>query len=138
WRRSQSFGRIPYHLKADDLDGDGRPDIVVGNRSVSDNVVLLRNEADRFTNAGSFRTGTAKKGETTVDEIRDVLLTDIDADGKPGLIAAARGSAKLIFWRGTGNLAYGQAFVDRRVASFEAKGPRGITRLPHALGVIFY
>jgi hypothetical protein len=138
WRRAQSFGRIPYHLKADDLDGDGRPDIVVGNRSVSDNVVLLRNGVDRFTNAGSFRPDTARRGETTADEIRDVFLTDIDGDRKPDLVAAARVSNKVIFWRGTGDLAYNKAFVDKRTAEFPGKGPRGIARLPDAIAVIFY
>jgi hypothetical protein len=138
WRRSQAMGRIPYHLKAADLDGDGRPDIVVGNRSVSDNVVLLKNGLDRFTNAGSFRLDTPKIGETTADEIRDVFLADLDHDKKLDLIAAARASGKVVFWKGTGDLSYNEAFVDRKTLLFPEKGPRGIAVIPGAVAVIFY
>lgn len=138
WRRSPSFGRIPYHLKAGDLDGDGREDIVVGNRSTSDNVVVLRNGRDRFIYEGSFSPGTSRSGETTADEIRDVYLADLDGDKVPDLIAAARKSGKVIFWRGTGKTGFNKAFTDRQAAEFPGKGPRGIAILPDAVAVIFY
>lgn len=138
WRRAPSFGRIPYHLKAGDLDSDGRADIVVGNRSTSDNAVVLRNRRDRFVYDGSFGPQTARRGEVTADEIRDVVLADLDGDGILDLIAAARESGKLVFWRGTGRTGFNQAFADRRVAEFPGKGPRGIAVLPGAIAVIFY
>ncbi|MDV3455896.1 VCBS repeat-containing protein [Sphingomonas sp. HF-S4] len=138
WRRMPSFGRIPYHLKAGDLDADGRSDIVVGNRGTSDNVVVLRNRPERFVYDGSFGTGTAKRGEVTADEIRDVQLSDLDGDGKLDLIAAARESGKLVFWRGTSKRGFNQAFADRRSVEFPGKGPRGIATLPGAVAVIFY
>ncbi|MCW2413517.1 MULTISPECIES: FG-GAP repeat domain-containing protein [unclassified Sphingobium] len=138
WRRNPSFGRIPYHLKTGDVDGDGRADIVVGNRSTSDNVVLLHNGPDRFVYRGSFTPETAKNAEATADEIRDVMLADIDKDGRLDLVAAARESGKLIFWRGAGETGFNRAFVDRRVAEFPRKGPRGLAMLPDAVAVIFY
>ena len=138
WRRMPSFGRTPYHLKAGDLDGDGRADIVVGNRSTSDNVVVLRNRPDRFAYDGSFGPGTAKRGEVTADEIRDVYLADLDGDGLLDLVATARESGKVVFWRGTGRAGFNKAFTDRRTAEFPGKGPRGVAPLPGAVAVIFY
>ncbi len=101
-------------------------------------MVVLRNGKDRFVYDGSFGSGTAKRGETTADEYRDVMLADIDGDGILDLIAAARESGKLVFWRGTGKTRFNQAFGERRVIEFPGKGPRGIAMLPGAVAVIFY
>jgi hypothetical protein len=137
-QRFHAQGHIPYHLKAGDLDGDGWPDLVVGNRGPSDNVAVFQNRGGRFRFAGSFRPGTAKKGETTADEIRDVLLTDADGDGKLDLAAACHLSHKVVLWRGTGNLAFGAAFNDRRVLEFPGKGPRALHPLDGGIGVAFF
>jgi len=111
---------------------------VVGNRSTSDNVVVLRNGKDRFVYDGSFQPETAKRGEVTADEIRDVYLADLDGDDSLDLVAAARESGKLLFWRGTGATGFNRAFADRRTVEFPGKGPRGIAMLPGAVAVIFY
>ncbi len=129
--RDQTFhaqGHIPYHLKAADLDGDGFPDLVVGNRGPSDNVAVFRNEKGRFRFSGAHRTGTPKKGETTADEIRDVLVHDLDGDGKLDLLAAGHVSHKVIVWSGTGRAGFGEAFGPPRAIAFPGKGPR--TLLP--------
>jgi hypothetical protein len=123
-----SQGHTPYHLKAGDLDGDGWADLVVGNRGPSDNVAVFRNEKGRFRFAGSWRPGTAKKGETTADEIRDVLLHDVDGDGKLDLLAACHVSHKVVQWAGTGRGEFGKAFGAARTRVFPGQGPR--TLLP--------
>lgn len=129
--RGQQFhaqGHIPYHLKAADLDGDSFADLVVGNRGPSDNVTVFRNQGGEFRFHGSYRTGTPKKGETTADEIRDVLLHDVDGDGILDLLAAGHVSHKVITWRGTGRTGYGEAFEPPQFTLFPDKGPR--TLLP--------
>jgi len=138
WQRFHSQGHIPYHLQSGDIDGDGRTDLVVGNRGPSDDVACFRNTQDGFRHLGSFRTQTVVPGETTGDEIRDVLLTDIDGDGKLDLLAAAHVSHKVILWRGTGDVRFGRAFGPAREITFAGKGPRALARTKNGIAVAFY
>jgi hypothetical protein len=131
FRRDQTFhsqGHVPYHLKAADLDGDGFPDLVVGNRGPSDYVAVFRNEKGRFRFIGAHQPGTFKTGETTADEIRDVLLHDMDQDGKLDLLAACHVSHKVVIWPGTGRTDFGHAFGPPKTLAFPGQGPR--TLLP--------
>jgi len=133
-----SQGHTPYHLKAGDLDGDGWVDLVVGNRGPSDNVAVFRNEKGRFRFAGAWRPGTAKKGETTADEIRDVLLHDVDGDGKLDLLAACHVSHKVVQWTGTGRCEFGKAFGETRTRMFPGQGPRTLLPVGERIAVGLY
>jgi len=138
WQRFHSQGLIPYHLKAGDLDKDGRIDLVVGNRGPSDNVSYFRNTPQGFRYAGNATTLTQAKGETTADEIRDVLLTDIDQDGKLDLLAAGHVSHKVILWRGTGLTDFSKAFAAPVELTFPGQGPRALSPTANAIAVAFY
>lgn len=138
WQTFYSQGNTPYHLQTADLDGDSRPDLVVGNRSHTDNVAVFRNEPQGFRMIGSYTPGTEQKGETTADEIRDVLLTDWNGDGIPDLIAACHVSHKLVLWVGTGSVEYGKTFRAPETLAFPGKGPRSVKRLGKRLAVAFF
>ncbi len=138
WQRFHSHGHIPYHLQAGDVDGDGRTDLVVGNRGPSDDVAYFRNTSEGFRHLGSFRTQTVVPGETTGDEIRDVLLTDIDDDGRLDLLAAGHVSHKVILWKGTGDVRFSSAFGEPREITFVGKGPRALARTEDGIAVAFY
>jgi hypothetical protein len=138
WQRFHAQGHIPYHLQAGDVDGDGRLDLVVGNRGPSDDVAYFRNTVDGFRHEGSFRTQTIAAGETTGDEIRDVLLTDVDGDGKLDLLAAGHVSHKVILWQGTGEGGFARAFGEPLELQFAGKGPRSLARVAGGVAVALY
>jgi hypothetical protein len=133
-----SQGSTPYHLKAADVDGDGKPDLIVGNRGPTDNIAVFRNEPSGFRLIGSYQPGTPKNGETTADEIRDVLVTDWNGDGIPDLVAACHVSSKLIVWEGTRSTAFNQTFIHRRVLSLPGKGPRSVIPFGKGLAVALF
>ena len=76
------------YLLAAELDGDGKPDLAVGNTQKNEISVL------RGDGAGGFGPPTAV---ASVAEPRNIALGDFDGDGKPDLAAlTARGVAVLL------------------------------------------
>lgn len=87
-----TVGNIPTYVVTTDLDGDGRPEIIVANRA--DNTVsVLRNTAGIGSiNAGSFaakidfNVGTSPEG---------IAVTDFDRDGQPDIAVVNSGDGTL-------------------------------------------
>lgn len=121
-----SHGATPYHLKLGDLNADGWVDLIVGNRSTNDNVAVFHNREGRFDFSGSVSPGTVRPGESTADEIRDVLLADVNGDDVLDLLAACHVSHKVVWWEGTQRDGYNEAFGKKRVLLLEGKGPRAL------------
>ena len=67
-------------LAIGDLDGDGMPDIVIGNRDQSSNQVMINK------GAGKFEEGLSIPGEQT----SALALADVNADGRLDIIVATR------------------------------------------------
>ena len=91
-------GENPRSLAIGDLDGDGKPDLVVVN-SNSASVSIFRNTSIVGTiDAGSF---AAKVDFTTGTLPRSVAIGDLDGDGKPDLAVANYSSASVSVFRNT-------------------------------------
>ena len=88
----------PISVAIGDLDGDGKPDLVIANYT-SNTVSVFRNTST----SGSIGSGSfaAKQDFTTGTNPISVAVGDLDGDGKPDLAIANQGSNKVSVLRNT-------------------------------------
>ena len=88
-------GTAPYPVSIADLNGDGKPDLVVGNNTASSISVLLNT-----TTTGASTPTFAAKTDFTVGTIpRSLTIGDLNGDGKPDLAVANQttGNVSVLF-----------------------------------------
>jgi hypothetical protein len=85
-----SVGSGPLDVAVQDLDGDGRPEMVVANYSGS-TISILRN----IGTTGSITTNSFAPATSTATGANplSVMIADVDGDGKPDVITANAGAA---------------------------------------------
>lgn len=88
-------GSNPYGISIEDIDGDGRSDLVTANLS-SDNFSLLRNTGS----IGSLSFASKIDVATGIQPVNNAT-GDLDGDGKRDLIAANYGSNTISVFRNT-------------------------------------
>lgn len=82
-------GSFPLNIAAGDLDGDGKPELIVVNLQ-SYNISVFKNNSTPGTISFSSKTDYQ-----TGDQPRNVAIADIDNDGKPDLVVANNGSGSV-------------------------------------------
>jgi hypothetical protein len=109
---SPRLGVGPAEIALVDVNGDGKLDIVVTNRSSGDVSVLLNASDHPFATELRFRAGTGLYGLETRDgapAVRSLELPagmvagDFDGDHVPDLVVTDSGSNRFTFLRGDGN-----------------------------------
>jgi sugar lactone lactonase YvrE/predicted Fe-Mo cluster-binding NifX family protein len=91
-------GSFPEYISIGDLDGDGRPDLVVANSGSNTFSVYRNTSSSGSIGAGSF---AAKVDFATGSEPKSIAIGDLDGDGRPDLVVANSGSNIVSVYRNT-------------------------------------
>ena len=87
---NQMAGMYPDSVAIADVNGDGRPDLVVGNAWDFSNVrVLLGNGNGTFQPAQNL---------TMASRVTSVAIADVNGDGRPDLVVTTHGNRSPISW----------------------------------------
>jgi hypothetical protein len=89
-KKDYTTGNGPISVTAGDVDGDGKPDLVVANGFPSSTVSVLKN-----TSANGIISFAAKVDFTTGSYPQRVAIADIDGDGRPDLAVANNNGGSL-------------------------------------------
>jgi hypothetical protein len=102
-------GTSPFSVAAADVNGDGRPDILVSDRSSNTVAVLLNNSAPPAT--GTFK---AAKNFTAGVQPLAVAVADVNGDGNPDLVVGTAtgmgGIVSVLLGKGNGTFQAAQNF----------------------------
>ena len=93
-----STGTNPYGVSIGDLDGDGKPDLVVANQSSATVSVFKNTSATGTLTTPSF---AARVDFPTGGGPQSVSIADLDGDGKPDLVVANQSSATVSVLKNT-------------------------------------
>lgn len=100
-----SGDNYPYTLDANDIDGDGKTDLVIGYLQQGTCFSVARNTSSggivRFATRVNFAFGTVPGGSGNVGSDNKILVSDIDGDGKPDVTSLSRFFPPFLIYRNT-------------------------------------
>jgi len=93
--RFVSRGVLPNHIRSGDINGDGHIDLAVSHCDNDDSIVLFFGDGKMgFSLSQEIMLGSDRR--VLEQEIRDIVLDDLNGDGKLDLAAACYASGKVI------------------------------------------
>ena len=124
--RIPAWGRMPHRIRAADMNGNGRTDLIVSHCHTEDAVAILYN-------TGPFRFETAQALVLGEDfrqlehEIRDIVVADFTGNGLPDIAAACFASRSVrVFLNDGPREPGGQAQFRTERYAFENGRPRAL------------
>lgn len=96
-KRFPSRGPLPHKVRAADMNGDGRLDLVVSHCFSSDSIAVhFADGPFSFEVSQEIEVGTDNDRKIVQDEIRDVIVDDFNQDGKLDIAAACFASSRVV------------------------------------------
>jgi hypothetical protein len=93
--RFPSRGTLPSAVALGDINGDGKEDVIVGHRHADDSVVIFYGDGNfEFSVAQELLFGEDRK--KVESDIRDVLVTDFNKDGKADMAISCAASQRIV------------------------------------------
>ena len=93
--RFQSRGNLPSTLRIQDINKDGRPDIIVSHPHSDDSLVIFYGDGP-FSFPVSQEIMLGRDRAVLEHEIRDIAVADLNGSGRMDIVAACHASASVI------------------------------------------
>jgi gliding motility-associated-like protein len=77
-----NVGAPTAHAKCGDLNGDGKPDIIIGEGNTNEKIFILENTSNNPNSASFIQTTLALPGR----KVNRLEISDLDNDGKPEIV----------------------------------------------------
>ena len=82
----ENDANYPWQLAISDIDGDGKPEILVGDEGANSISVFHNTSSTGVLDSGSFEPRVIFSPGTVVHDVTRMVIGDIDGDGKPDLV----------------------------------------------------
>jgi hypothetical protein len=95
-KRYPSLGLLPHKVRVADMNGDGKTDIIVSHCFSSDSLAIHFGSGNfSFDVSQEIEVGTNNDRRVVQDQVRDILVADFNADGKPDIAASCFASSRV-------------------------------------------